>query len=117
MIVQKDNNIEFLRFIATVGVVFVHVGICWISAFGAKASPLENFQFSTVQHCMFWAVPVFMMITGSLMMQKKEVTYRKSFKYFKRIAVLLILFGTVFSWMELYFNTHAISPKLIGGVL
>lgn len=115
MVRQKDNNIEFLRFIATIGVVFVHVGICWISAFGAKASSLENFQFSTVQHCMFWAVPVFMMITGSLMMQKKEINYRKSFDYFKRIAVLLILFGTVFSWMELYFNTHAISPKLIGG--
>ena len=118
MVAQKDNNIEFLRFIATVGVVFVHIGICWISSFGKTASPLQNFQFSTIQHCMFWAVPVFMMITGSLMMQKKEITYRMAFKYFKRIAVLLILFGTVFSWMELYFNVHEISSKLIwGGVL
>lgn len=118
MVVKKDNNIEFLRFIATVGVVFVHIGICWISFFGKTASPLQNFQFSTIQHCMFWAVPVFMMITGSLMMQKKEITYRTSFKYFKRIAVLLILFGTVFSWMELYFSAHEISLKLIwGGIL
>lgn len=118
MVVKKDNNIEFLRFIATVGVVFVHIGICWISSFGKTASPLQNFQFSTIQHCMFWAVPVFMMITGSLMMQKKEITYRTSFKYFKRIAVLLILFGTVFSWMELYFSAHEISSKLIwGGIL
>ena len=118
MVVKKDNNIEFLRFIATVGVVFVHIGICWISSFGKTASALQNFQFSTIQHCMFWAVPVFMMITGSLMMQKKEITYRTSFKYFKRIAVLLILFGTVFSWMELYFSAHEISLKLIwGGIL
>lgn len=118
MVVKKDNNIEFLRFIATVGVVFVHIGICWISSFGKTASPLQNFQFSTIQHCMFWAVPVFMMITGSLMMQKKEITYRTAFKYFKRIAVLLILFGTVFSWMELYFKDHEISSTLIwGGIL
>lgn len=117
MVVQKDNNIEFLRFIATVGVVFVHIGICWISAFGKTASALQNFQFSVIQHCMFWAVPVFMMITGSLMMQKKDISYCKSFKYFKRMAILLVLFGTIFSWMELYFGTHTISPKLIGGVL
>lgn len=115
MVVQKDNNIEFLRFIATVGVVFVHIGICWISAFGKTASALQNFQFSVIQHCMFWAVPVFMMITGSLMMQKKDISYCKSFKYFKRMAILLVLFGTIFSWMELYFGTHTISPKLIGG--
>lgn len=115
MVVKKDNNIEFLRFIATVGVVFVHIGICWISSFGKTASPLQNFQFSTIQHCMFWAVPVFMMITGSLMMQKKEITYHTAFKYFKRIAVLLILFGTIFSWMELYFKNHEISSTLIWG--
>lgn len=118
MVVKKDNNIEFLRFIATVGVVFVHIGICWISSFWKTASPLQNFQFSTIQHCMFWAVPVFMMITGSLMMQKKEITYHTAFKYFKRIAVLLILFGTVFSWMELYFKDHEVSSTLIwGGIL
>lgn len=112
---QKDYNIEFLRFIATVGVIFVHVGVCWISAFGKNASSFQRFEFATVQHSMFWAVPVFMMITGSLMMQKPKISYQKAFGYFKRMAVLLVLFGTVFAWMELYFKFHTINAEIMWG--
>ena len=112
---QKDYNIEFLRFIATVGVIFVHVGVCWISAFGNRASSFQRFEFVTVQHSMFWAVPVFMMITGSLMMQKPKISYQKAFGYFKRMAVLLVLFGTVFAWMELFFKFHTVNAEIIGG--
>lgn len=112
---QKDYNIEFLRFIATVGVIFVHVGVCWISAFGNRASCFQRFEFATVQHSMFWAVPVFMMITGSLMMQKPKISYQKAFGYFKRMAVLLVLFGTVFAWMELFFKFHTVNAEIIGG--
>ena len=111
----KDYNIEFLRFIATVGVIFVHVGICWISAFGNKASSFQCFEFATVQHSMFWAVPVFMMITGSLMMQKPKISYQKAFGYFKRMAVLLVLFGTIFACMELYFKFHTINAEIMWG--
>ena len=104
MVVKKDNNIEFLRFIATVGVIFVHIGICWISSFGKThlLYRISNFlQFSIVCSGQYLYL---CMITGSLMMQKKEITYHTAFKYFKRIAVLLILFGTVFSWIGTLFQ-------------
>ena len=115
---KKNYNIEFLRFIATVGVIFVHVGICWISYYGNTASDIQNLTFSIVQHSCFWAVPVFMMITGSLMMNKTVLTYKNAFKYFKRIAILLVLFGTVFSCMELYFKTGNLESSIfIEGII
>ena len=56
-----------------------------------------------------WPVPVFMMITGLLLLQKKELDYKTIWKYFKRIAIVLLLFGFVFSLMEVYFASHKIS--------
>ncbi len=111
---HKDYNLEFLRFIATIGVIFVHVGICWISANNDTATPLQRFTFSAVQHSTNWAVPVFMMITGALLMSKESITYKKAMKYFVRMGLLLILFGTVFAWMELFFTTHSFSVAMIG---
>lgn len=110
---QTNYNLEFLRFIATIGVVFVHVGVCWIAAYGKSASSLANYIFSTIQHCMMWAVPVFMMITGCLMMRKEELSYRTAFRYFKRIGLLVVMFGTAFAWLELVFINHSISPDII----
>ncbi len=111
---HKDYNLEFLRFIATLGVIFLHVGICWISAFNDSATPMQSFTFSAVQHSMNWAVPVFMMITGALMMSKESITYKQAMKYFVRMALLLVMFGTVFAWMELVFTTHRFSIAMIG---
>lgn len=109
----KNYNIEFLRFIATLGVVFVHVGICWISYYGKNASNCQKTLSSIVQHSCFWAVPVFMMITGTLMMHKESIGYRKALHYFIRIGILVAIFGTAFAWMELFFKSHQFNLNLI----
>ena len=74
---------------------------------------MQNMIFSTVQHSMFWAVPVFMMITGRLMMCKIKIDYVKAFGYFKRIGLLLVLFGSVFAWMELFFTTRQLNMNIL----
>ena len=111
----RNYNLELLRLFATLGVIFVHVGICWIAHFGNAATKYTNCVYSTVQQCMFGAVPIFMMITGHLLMNKEKMEYKQAFKYFKRIAILLILFGTIFAWMELFFQLQTFNLKLVFG--
>ena len=63
--------------------------------------------------CFHWSVPVFMAITGTLLLSKKKMNYVRVWKYFKRIAIVVIIFGTIYAWMELYFNTHQVSLALL----
>ena len=47
---------------------------------------------------MYWAVPVFLMITGALLLNpEKDITYKKCFLYARRILLALVLFGTTFA--------------------
>ena len=46
---------------------------------------------------MYWAVPVFLMITGALLLNpEKDIPYKKCFLYARRVFLALVLFGTVF---------------------
>lgn len=61
-----------------------------------------------------WAVPVFLMITGALLLDPtREVGWPKVRVYFLRIAAVLLAFGTVFALMELAFETKSFIPAMI----
>lgn len=109
---EKIFGIELLRIVATVGVVMNHLGICWISAYGDKATTSEAALFRTINGFAYWPVPIFMMVTGFLLLSKPDMDYKKVFKYFKRIAILVIVFGTLFSMMEIFFESRTISIGL-----
>ena len=106
---NRNSGIVFLRLLATIGVIGDHVPLCAISQTNADVSPSEQFIYKTMAMANHWPVPVFMMITGFLLLQKKNLDYKTIWKYFKRIGIVLLLFGFVFSFMEVYFNSHAIS--------
>ena len=47
---------------------------------------------------MYWAVPVFLMITGALLLNpEKDISYKKCFLYARRVLLALALFGTIFA--------------------
>lgn len=117
MIAKKNEGIEFLRLCATIGVIVNHVGVCWISYFGSTANDNAILLFKTINGLAYWPVPIFMMISGFLLLSKKEVDYSVSFKYFKKISVLLILFGTFFALMELLFQAKYISLGIFATAL
>lgn len=106
---KRDTGIVVLRLLATIGVIGDHVPLCAIKQTIVDATPIEWFIYKTMVMFNHWPVPVFMMITGYLLLQKKELDYKTIWKYFKRIAIVLLLFGFVFSMMEVYFVSHAIS--------
>ena len=66
---------------------------------------------------MYWAVPVFFMITGALLLDKK-ISYKDIFsKYIKKIAIVLLVFGTTFAFVKQYALTRVFSNELINNTL
>lgn len=63
---------------------------------------------------MNWAVPVFLMITGCLLLSK-DISYGMLLKkYVKRIVLALFIFGVPFSMMEIFIETKHISAGMLG---
>lgn len=106
---KKNSGIEMLRLISTFGVVMDHVAICWIHYYESTANLLDKCIYYTLVSWCHWPVPIFLAITGALLLSKETLTYQSIKKYFKRISLLVFFFGTIFSCMEIYFSTRQIN--------
>ena len=66
-----------------------------------------------------WAVPVFIMISGFLLLQpSKEISDKKLRHYIIRMALTLLIFGTIYAAMEIVFDSglkqwYFLIPKAI----
>lgn len=120
---EKKIYIEKLRIAATLAVVMIHITM----------TRGKNFSFQefglipvTVLNIVYkwsnWAVPVFVMITGALLLNpNKEVPLAKIIRYCLRIIEVLAIFGTVYSLMEMVMNnrfriTLSMFPRAIWNV-
>lgn len=112
---QKNLQIEYIRAIATIGVVSIHTIYSGILYSGDNTVPQVVLFFTMVKNMLYWAVPCFGMISGILLINpKKELNIKKIYgKYLVRIILVLLLFGTVFSWIEVIFNENTISIKQV----
>ena len=115
---RKEYSISYLRIFATICVVFLHT--CSTLTDNLDLFPLtvhQAFFFSVAYQSMYWAVPVFFMITGALLLDKK-ISYKDIFsKYIKKIAIVLLVFGTTFAFVKQYALTRVFSNELINNTL
>lgn len=103
----KDNNyyyfIDYLRVVCCGAVMVLHLIINTRDYFGVKDIKLDMAFTVLFNICMF-AVPVFLMITGFLLLDERRIYDRKSmYKYVGRITSVLLLFGTSFNIIEYVF--------------
>ena len=96
--------INLLRVTATVAVIFIHVGAMFQSSCDRNSCENSFFQYEFIHRFCSFAVPVFILISGSLLLNpEKEITYRSILhKYIPRIAWALLLFGSVMNLTEAY---------------
>lgn len=102
--------LEYLRVICAVAVIIDHICISAIHNFDSVATDYDRFLYNGVQHWSHFAVPVFVMITGFLLLNpQKEIPLSKAIKkYAWRIIAVLLVVGTAFSWLELFFSSKKI---------
>ena len=112
---KKDLQIEYIRAIAAIGVVAIHTIYSGILYSGDSTTDYVVLFFTMIKNMLYWAVPCFGMISGILLLNpNKEISIKKIYsKYLFRIAIVLLLFGTAFSWIEIVFNEHDIALKQI----
>ena len=111
-----QSHLSLLRIVATVSIV-------WLHTCSTLAKNPDVFIMSDRQHrflsagyqMMQWAVPVFFMITGALLLDpRKKISVHDCWKkYLARILLALVIFGIPFAMLRLVMETGDISVRLI----
>lgn len=112
----KRAGISCLRIIATVAVVFFHTcGILQSNQAIFSLTASQDKFFSIGYHMMYWAVPVFYMISGGVLLNpNKLVSYEKVFKkYILRMVLVLVFFGIPFALLIGFAEEHRISGTMV----
>lgn len=69
----------------------------------------------TVRNLMLWAVPCFVMVTGTLMLDPaRKVTYRRLFgRYILRMVAMLVIFSLLFALSDGLFGNAPLTPSVL----
>lgn len=113
---KRYTDISILRIIATLGVIFLHTNNTLTANKDLFSLSMQEFKFYTaLWSLMQWAVPVFMMITGTLMLNRsKEYDWKNIvFNYSRRVVLALFIFGVPFSCLEMIMNKGNINLMIL----
>lgn len=99
---MKQQWISKLRIYATAAVILLHTAstLCDNDIFNLTAQ--QKIFFLCIHELLVWAVPVFFMITGILLLdEKKEISIKKSLLYARRVTLALFVFAFPYSCLKL----------------
>ena len=108
---QKVAFVDNLRLISTIAVIVQHTSSVSYSSFCVDKTSFGGWLLSFIWVICRFAVPVFVMTTGYLLLQpSKSVDYTKVFnKYCLRIVIILLTIGMAYAWLEIIFAQKEIS--------
>ncbi|GEM_PF-870531 len=111
----KKSYVETLRILATFAVVMIHICKTEVVNYSIDEIGTSEYIIYSVGYAFVrWAVPVFIMITGSLLLQpEKEISRQKILIYIRRMVIALFLFGIVYACMEIVFNEGLVNWYLL----
>lgn len=113
--IYKIRYIEYLRFMATLAVILIHVAATLPNNFSISEIGVANY--AVMYSCYVivnWAVPVFLMITGALLLNDyKTLNFEKVKKYLLRMMYVLLIFGIPFAAIEIFMNEGIFSFNII----
>lgn len=102
--------IDILKIIGMLGVVIIHITGNTIDTLGLSGTHATIYTILS-KSCLF-TLPLFVMVSGSLLLSK-DISYKEIFsKYVKRMLFVLLTFGMLFAFMEEYYYTRTINVLL-----
>lgn len=113
-------SFSYLRVIACIGIIFLHLFYSGVYLFGPN---IKNNQYLSSYMCinnLMWAVPIFIMVTGALLLDpERNITYEKIFKkYILRVLSALIIFIFVYRIFDLVMNKEAFTVMgIVNGII
>lgn len=105
--------IDLLRIIGIFGVILMHVVGNTINTYG-NLTKNANYLYAFVGILFQFAVPLFVMISGMMFLNKKGITFKDMLKkYIIKILLIILFIGTCMILMEEIFINKSISIDLI----
>jgi surface polysaccharide O-acyltransferase-like enzyme len=107
--------VDYLRALSCVAVIYLHIIVSWSEKQGLMVDqyPIRLRIDTTIAEVLRVAVPIFIMISGALLLDKnKLLNWHKIKKYIVRMLLSLAIFGFSFALMEAFY-TDGINPKAI----
>lgn len=103
----RKYNIDILRIFSAVAIILIHI-IRGPVHNATALEPLLEANLNLSHRLLLWAVPVFFMITGYCLMQKKECNYKYCFKHVGKYMGVLFTVGLFYALLELVFSEKSI---------
>lgn len=113
---NKIYYIDNLRALACLSVVLIHCFTTYLdNATIYEAGIVRSLAWTEILVIVCrWAVPVFFMISGALLLNPgKEISWGKIKSYALRIVAVLLVFGTLFSCIEMLYDTKTFDIFMI----
>ena len=102
---KKIEYIEWLRIICAFAVIGIHITMTQPNNYSVQEIGKSNYSILTCIYTLIqWAVPVFLMISGNLLLHSNKITFSYVKKMTIRMGTVLILFGSAFALMEQVFE-------------
>ncbi len=107
---MRKRYIDYLRVTSMLAVVMIHICTTAMTDFGDGIGTYKGVLFVSVTNLLHFAVPVFFMISGALLLDpKKEMTLGKLLKkYLMKYAGVILIFCWAFALIEIVFDKHDI---------
>ena len=105
--------IDLLRVLGVIGVILIHVVSNTVNTFGGLSNNSHIF-YVFIRYICSYAVPLFVMISGMVFLDKKELSYKDLFKkYLLKIILIILVIGSLMILMEEIFINKNISINLV----
>lgn len=111
---MRKKYIEYLRVISMFAVIAIHVCITALGNFDCD-STTANSMYLSIRNVFHFAVPVFFMITGALMLpDKKEMGIKKLLsRYLLKYGLVIIIFGSGYALLEEVFTKKTFNFRIL----
>ena len=109
---MHKRYIDYLRVVSMLAVVMIHICTTALTDFDDGAGNWKGVLFVSVINLLHFAVPVFFMISGALLLSpSKEITLERLLKrYVLKYAGVIAIFCWLFAFIEIVFDRHDIRP-------
>ncbi|MCI6157239.1 MAG: acyltransferase family protein [Peptoniphilaceae bacterium] len=101
-----NKKLSYLRVVACCAILILHTVFTANGLYADQITAQQNIISRVVVNEMMWAVPVFLMVSGSLLLQKdRKISYQKLFrKYIARVFWALVIFSVLDWCFDLVMN-------------
>lgn len=111
---KRIEYIDWLRIISAIAVIGIHITMTQPNNYSVQEIGKSNYTILTCVYTLIqWAVPVFLMISGNLLLHSNKLTFAKVKKMSLRMGTVLLLFGSVFAFLEQVFDRKTLEIGML----